>query len=66
VYIGFAVADGRTTVVAVEVIVASAFVVMAAVGSQLLERSRTQHSEFHQRKALPCPSVVRQPRTRSA
>jgi hypothetical protein len=31
VYIGLAVADGRTTVVAVEVIVASAFVVMAAV-----------------------------------
>ena len=31
VYIGFAVADGRTTVVAVEVIVASAFVVMAAL-----------------------------------
>lgn len=31
VYIGLAVADGRTTVVAVEVIVASAFVVMAAL-----------------------------------
>jgi len=31
VYIGFAVADGRPTVVAVEVIVASAFVIMAAV-----------------------------------
>jgi hypothetical protein len=31
VYIGFAVADGRTTVLVVEVIVASAFVVVAAV-----------------------------------
>jgi hypothetical protein len=31
VYIGFAVADGRTVVVAVEVGVASAFVIMAAV-----------------------------------
>jgi len=32
VYIGFAVADGRPTVIAVETIVASAFVVLAAVG----------------------------------
>jgi hypothetical protein len=32
VYIGFAVADGRSTVIAVEVCVASVFVVVAAVG----------------------------------
>src|SRR5664279_5150162 len=32
VYIGFAVADGRPTVIAVETIVASAFVVLAAAG----------------------------------
>ena len=31
-YIGFAVADGRPTVIAVETIVASAFVVLAAAG----------------------------------
>ena len=32
VYVGFAVADGRPTVIAVETIVASAFVVLAAAG----------------------------------
>ena len=32
IYIGFAVADGRTEVVAVETVVASLFVVVAAVG----------------------------------
>ncbi|WP_143108230.1 hypothetical protein [Geodermatophilus obscurus] len=32
VYIGFAVADGRSTVIAVEVCIASVFVVLAAVG----------------------------------
>ena len=32
VYIGFAVADGRPTVIAVETVVASAFVVLAAAG----------------------------------
>jgi len=32
IYIGFAVADGRRTVIAVEVCVAAAFVVVAAVG----------------------------------
>ncbi len=32
IYIGFAVADGRSTVIAVEVCVASVFVVVAAVG----------------------------------
>jgi hypothetical protein len=32
VYIGFAVADGRPTVIAVETVIAAAFVVVAAVG----------------------------------
>jgi hypothetical protein len=55
VYIGFAVADGRPRVIAVEAGIAAAFVVVAVLPGRRLGRRRHPGCAAHRRRRLPRP-----------